>query len=209
MKVIWQSQAITNFGFHGIDIGLYGEDNIVFANSIENCEDGFYLDGDRNFISYNYVEFSDYPVYTTDGSSSNKIFLNIFSTRKSDISLTPTEGTNFWNASNEYEYSYKGKIYKSRLGNYWSFYSKRDSNQDGISDITIKFDKNWDYYPLMEPISYEGELHLHHEINEVLNYEMVRKETSSSESSESLGFEAILAIGSLISIAYLVLRRRR
>ena len=61
--------TITNFGFHGIDIGLYGEDNIVFANSIENCEDGFYLDGDRNFISYNYVEFSDYPVYTTDGSS--------------------------------------------------------------------------------------------------------------------------------------------
>jgi len=60
----------------------------------------------------------------------------------------------------------------------------------------------------MEPISYEGELHLHHEINEVLNYEMVRKETSSSESSESPGFEAILAIGSLISIAYLVLRRR-
>ena len=41
--------TITSFGFNGMGVG--GKNNIVFANSIESCRIGFYLDGDRNFIT--------------------------------------------------------------------------------------------------------------------------------------------------------------
>ena len=58
--------------------------------------------------------------------------------------------TNIWNSPSKITYTYNGSTYTNYLGNYWSDYTRSDTDADGIGEAAYSIDGDKDNYPLMQ-----------------------------------------------------------
>jgi len=126
-------------------ISVDGNGNILWGNIVDSSSPlatAFDLDGSYNFVFLNSFKFS--KIFFS--GENNRIFLNNFICDNKDFDIN-FESNNFWNTSVELTYSYNGKTFVSRMGNYWNK-PNRDADHNGIGEIPI----GKDYYPLMEPV---------------------------------------------------------
>jgi parallel beta-helix repeat protein len=115
-----------NFAFSGVNVI---SDNIVSSNKRDGV--GFYFSG-GNVISGNTVSLNqNYGMYLDFNSKNNTIYHNNFNINQ------------VWSISSQiWSYTYEG--------NYWSNYTEKDLNEDGIGDVPYEINaNNQDDSPLM------------------------------------------------------------
>lgn len=135
-----QKNSIYSNGWNGINL-LFGHDNQISENDITlNLINGIQIaDADDNLIIKNTISENQEEGIRIiwDGSSNNKIYYNnIINDNAFD------DGNNQWD---------NGEL----GGNYWSYYSGSDEDNDGIGDTPylIPGDENMDRYPLMKRLT--------------------------------------------------------
>lgn len=135
----FKKNTIYSNGWSGISL-LFGEKNKILENEIKlNLLNGIHLfNSDQNIISKNtIVENKEKGIFISwDESTGNKIYYNnIINDNAYD------EGTNQWD---------NGGL----GGNYWSYYSGSDENNDGFGDTPyfVPGNNNQDDYPIMDQI---------------------------------------------------------
>lgn len=165
----------------GRGIGITGNGNTVSGNHLTNCNHTFVennpppygigVGGSNNTIIGNYITGTNGTAIILDTSSNNTIFGNQIANSKIGISAVTryTQGgahdniiyyNNFINnVENVYDEVVIGgpipiSIWdKNAVGNYWSDYTGKDTNGDGVGDTPFVIDtSNQDHYPLMNPI---------------------------------------------------------
>ena len=86
-------------------------------------------------------------------SNNNFIYLNNFINNAKNVDSH--RSINLWNSSEKITYTYKGKIYKNDLGNYWDDYKEKyldakEIDETGIWDSPYGVGRYKDYYPLVD-----------------------------------------------------------
>jgi len=128
----------------------FSNGNILIDNTANsNLDYGIYLtSSSSNTLTGNTAKSNGkYGIYLSS-SSSNKIYFNNFINGKNVYS----DSTNTWNSISKIPYVYNSSVYTNYLGNYWSDYTGRDANGDGIGDTSYSIGSDADNYPLMTPI---------------------------------------------------------
>lgn len=167
---------VSKSAFSNNDYGIYGHDRMSISaeySSFSNNTYGIYGDSTWGINSlYSKFDNNEYGVYAVNGwdntlsisysdlrsnrwgiyykastQSSHSIFLNNFIGNTSDVDSSPSKY--IWNSTERMTYTHNGKTYDSYLGNYWSGYSGRDINDDGIGDTPYGLNGIKDNYPLM------------------------------------------------------------
>jgi len=118
--------------------------NTVNSNNYSGIK--LYL-SDNNTFTDNTANSNNKGIYLYH-SSNNKIYLNNFINNTDNVYSTGS--TNIWNSTEKITYTYKGSTYTNYLGNYWSDYTGKDNNSDGIGDTPYSIDSDKDNYPLIE-----------------------------------------------------------
>lgn len=122
----------------GISFYRHSSNNVIVSNFIENNQYGIELIGSSyNSIVNNTVENNRRGIYLIFSSDGNSIYHNNLINNREMQAYD--NGSNYWDNGSE--------------GNYWSNYSGKDMNDDGMGDTphTIPGDNNQDRYPLISP----------------------------------------------------------
>ena len=152
----------TNNASNNVEIGISihnSRDNTISGNIVNNNRDGIELaDSHHNVITDNTVSnnldcielsFSRKNTITGNNacnnrygikhykSSHSKIFLNNF-INNTNNGYSVNSYSNIWHSKHKLTYTYRGNIFTSYLGNYWSNYNDTDTNEDGIWDSPYK-----------------------------------------------------------------------
>ena len=210
--------ANNNFSYNEIGICLQaqgGNYNTIINNKCcYNKEWGIYISTSDNILINNDISNTKCGLYLVD-CSNNLFYLNNFV----NIGQSMLYGNNLWNSTKKMKYTYRGKIYKNCLGNYWSDYEGSDVNGDGIGDspYTYSFGAT-DAYPLMERFE-----NYFTEITPTPIVTPTPTPTSSSTSAPTStptevpkeeekgipGCEAVFAIVGLLAVSYILRRKTK
>ncbi len=138
--------------------------NTINRNNITNSsKTGIrFQASNNNLVEDNRFSKNSVGIDVDEYSLSNQIYRNNFDNIQNVLSRS---ATSVWNSTDVYSYTYLGIQRQSPMGNYWSDYSGRDKNFDGIGDSpnNVKVGANpksildqdiKDYYPLMDPTEY-------------------------------------------------------
>lgn len=129
---------------------LWTSNNSIMNNTFTDSIVGILLSGDSNTLIRNYISNNEEGIFfgvNTPGNDPLNIILNLNSFVKNDVQFSGCfcEESNIAEAIHTWD--------NGKQGNYWSDYSGKDENNDGIGDTPYIIDSlNQDRYPLMEPI---------------------------------------------------------
>jgi parallel beta-helix repeat protein len=134
--------------------GIYlGSNSLIAWNNLTSCDRGINLQGVNNKILQNNIADCDTAIWIFEGSN-NIIYHNNFINNKQQVYEQHYDATQW--PPNVYRYS-MNNIWDDGYptgGNYWSNYTGRDDNGDGIGDTPHMVYENYtDQYPLMAPVS--------------------------------------------------------
>lgn len=121
-------------------------ENLIASNK----EEGISLVNTKSSAIYrNVVAENGVGIYVK-ASEKNTVCLNNFVNNSKQGEFDKKGGKNSWTVSTQ-EYSYRGGVHSSQLGNYWSDYSGVDANGDGVGDVSyVVAPDNVDTHPLVE-----------------------------------------------------------
>jgi len=157
-KIVADGVRIQGFVISGAEksAGIFisdAENCVIYNNTIQNNQNGVMMSSAlNNRIEHNFI------IMNTNGialysSNNNLIFDNFFSNEKN----VADDGTsrNRWFVSRKHEKNIAGGAYKG--GNYWSNYTGKDTNGDGLGDTNTPFvvesTGNGDLYPIIYRVS--------------------------------------------------------
>jgi parallel beta-helix repeat protein len=135
--------------YAGISLDDSNDNSISNNNCCSNNVDGIHIEHstDNSISNNNCTNNNWYGIFLED-SNNNDLYLNNFISSTNNV--YSYNSTNIWNSPSKITYTYKGKTCKNCLGNYWSDYTGRDANRDGIGETPFTLDGDKDNYPLME-----------------------------------------------------------
>ncbi|UYZ40467.1 MAG: right-handed parallel beta-helix repeat-containing protein [Candidatus Methanospirare jalkutatii] len=137
--------------FEDNNVGIFlpsSTNNLILNNIFNNNSLGIYFAYSlNNYISNNTLT-NNHRCIRLEYSSSNFIYLNNFINNTDQVDSYSS--TNIWNSTEPITYTYNGSQYTNYLGNYWSDYTGKDNNSDGIGDTPYSIDSDKDNYPLIE-----------------------------------------------------------
>lgn len=159
-----RKNAISGFG-QGIFLlssrGSTISDNNIFGNDRVGIA---FESSDNNIVENNIVTRNTIGITLDEYALSNIITYNTFSNSQNVVSKSKTSQ---WSSPDSFTYTYLGQKQQSRMGNYWSDYTGRDRNGDGIGDtaytittgvnpnaVLETFQNVVDPFPLMDPTEF-------------------------------------------------------
>ena len=145
--------TITNCSNGVATYGRKSINNKVYANRITNNTQGIVLtEGNNNTFYANYVAGNSWGAsigFDAPRGIINTLYHNNFVDNTHQVNINKTGMIGRHRADTLY---HTGNFDNGKEGNYWSDYTGKDSNGDGIGDTPYIIDKNrQDRYPLMEP----------------------------------------------------------
>ena len=129
---------------NSIGIKTTGAGSIIINNDVNsNIKCGIQIESNNNTITQNNVHSNKGGGIYVYGYN-DAVYLNNFINNKNNAGPAA-----IWNSTEKISYAYNGKTYKNYLGNYWSDYTGKDINGDGVGDIPHYAVGN-DNYPLLK-----------------------------------------------------------
>jgi len=125
------------------------EDSLISNNIVINNYCGISIGNSINNIIRGNNVSSNYQGIALIYSYNNQICFNNFIDNTADIYSGGSN--NIWNTTRLILYAYNSKQYTNYMGNYWSKYTGRDTNKDGIGDTSYSIGSGKDNSPLMQP----------------------------------------------------------
>jgi len=133
----------------GIVIGSSNYTSVSW-NTIENHSKYAIIlnNANNSIIKFNIISGNNYGIFVESPSTGNVIYLNNFLDNINSVYCE--DSTNYWNSSEEMDYTYNGSEFTNYLGNYWDNYFGSDADGDGLGDTSVEINSNnEDYHPLM------------------------------------------------------------
>jgi parallel beta-helix repeat protein len=154
-NVIWNNSIRGNsegIYFTGFDSAHASKLNTITGNNISNnVVDGIWLQyAQGNTISWNNVSGNGYGIrLNSTSTSANRLFLNNFTGNTVNAYSDCPAGSNYWNTSVMFDYTYGGPSFKGYLGNRYGDYSGLDPDGNGVGNTPYTVGKELDSFPLM------------------------------------------------------------